>query len=117
MEEAKKKSPLIIGLASIFPQVIGAIVSIIKDKREKREVIKEETQTTGEAIIESVKDVVGGSISSKRILNLGGTGLIITLAINDISLHGLSKLNLGLVVLGVVYSLGMSFITCLSERK
>lgn len=111
------KNPLIIGLASIIPQAFQVISSVIKDKKERKEAKINPDATTGEVIAESVKDAISGSISSKRVLNIVGTGAIITLAMGDISTHGLSKLNLCLIALGATYSLGMSLTTYLSERK
>jgi len=111
------KNPLIIGLFSLLPKAIETVATIVKDKKERKEEAKIEATTTGEAIVDSLKDVVTGSISSKRLLNIGGFGLIITLAISDISSHGITKQNLYLVALGIAYSISMSLITFLSERK
>lgn len=112
------KNPLLIAnLISILPKAIETISSIVKDKKEKKEAQTNAEATPGQVIVDSVKDAVSGSISSKRVLNIVGTGAIITLAMGDISTHGLSKLNLCLIALGATYSLGMSLITYLSERK
>ena len=53
----------------------------------------------------------GVSISSKRILNLVGTGAIISVALGIIVEKGLSWEAIGLVALGVAYSIAMSFIS------
>lgn len=111
------KNPLIIGAVSLLPNLISAISSIIKDKKVQKEETKSEATTTGEVILNSVKEITDGSISSKRVLNIGGTGLIIMLAYNDISTHGITKQNICLIGIGVVYSLGMSLVTYLSEHK
>lgn len=111
------KNPLIAGIISLIPQAISTISSIVKDKKDRKAEAKIEPATTGEAIVDSVKDMVSGSISSKRVLNIGGTGLIITLAMANISTQGLTKLNLALICVGACYSLGMSLITFFSERK
>lgn len=112
----QKKNPLIAGAITLLPNLISAITGIIKDKKKAKEEAKE-TATTGEAVIESIKDITSGTISSKRLLNVGGFALIISLAVADITAHGITKLNLILIAVGVVYSLGMSLITFLSERK
>lgn len=111
------KNPLIIGLATAIPSLIQSISSIIKEKKTSKEVVKVEPETTGQAIVESIKDIAGGSISSKRVLNIAGSGLIITLALKDIGVNGITKANIALIGLGVIYSLGMSLITWLSDRK
>lgn len=119
----KKKNPLLAGLISLIPSAISTISTIVKDKKEKKEADKALegqhviTPTVAEAAVASMKDMVSGSISSKRVLNIGGTTLIIALAMADISAHGLSKLNLALICIGAAYSLGMPLITYLSEKK
>ena len=58
----------------------------------------------------------GVSISSKRVLNLTGTGAILSVALFLIQKNGLDGWTLALVGIGVAYSLGMSFITSWKER-
>ncbi|KKN67187.1 hypothetical protein LCGC14_0463600 [marine sediment metagenome] len=58
----------------------------------------------------------GVSISSKRVLNFTGTGAILTIALFLIQKNGLDKWTLALVGIGVLYSLGMSFITSWKEK-
>ena len=111
----QKKNPVITELISIIPSAISAITSIVKDKREKK--LQDAIPVTTGEISGAIKDITSGTLSSKRILNIAGSGLIVTLAVSDITVHGLSKLNLILIGIGVVYSLGMSFLTFLSERK
>ena len=112
----QKKNPLVVGILTAVPSLISTISGIIKDKREAK-AEKEETATTGEAVIESIKEITSGTFSSKRLLNVGGTALIIMLASADITAHGITKLNLALICVGAAYSLGMSIVTWLSERK
>ena len=109
-------TPIIAGLISLIPQVVTTISSVVKDKRERKEA-KTTPVTGGETIMESVKEMVSGTVSSKRLLNIGGFGLIISLAITNINANGLTKLNLGLIAAGIIYSLGKAVITWLSERK
>jgi len=77
--------------------------------------IKDKTRDADTSFIrESVKK--GVSISSKRVLNLGGTGAILTTALFLISTNGPNKWNVILVCTGVVYSLCMTFITAWKEK-
>lgn len=107
-------APILAGLISLVPNLITTISSVIKDKKEKKAI---EVPTPAGAIVDSMKEMVSGSISSKRILNIGGSGLIISLAISNIGTNGLTKQNLALIAIGVAYSLGMTLLTWLSERK
>jgi len=121
--ETKKKNPILAGLITLLPNLVTTVSSIIKDKRDKKQAEKEDVAhgtpyvTTGETIVDSLKEAVTGDISSKRVLNIGGFGLIVSIAVSDIGVHGITKQNLVLVGLGIAYSLGMSLITWLSERK
>jgi hypothetical protein len=85
--------------------LINTALSLIKDKTR-------DTETS------FIRDVVrkGVSISSKRVLNLTGTGAILTIALFLIQKNGLDKWTLILVGIGVLYSLGMSFITSWKEK-
>jgi hypothetical protein len=114
------KNPFIAGLISLIPKAVETVSTLIKDKKERKEAEKAnapEPTTTAGAIIDSVKDAVSGSISQKRTLNLIGTGIIVSVALTDITARGITKLNLALICIGVVYSLGMTIMTWLSERK
>lgn len=116
--EAQKKNPLA-ALIAIAPGIINTAISLIKDKKKisnENVLIGESTQPAGTQFIQ--EDIGKGiQLSSKRLMNIGGTGLIITLAIADITTHGITKQNLCLVGLGILYSVAMSVITYLSERK
>lgn len=111
----QKKNPLIAGLLTLVPSIISTVTGIVKDKREAK-AAKVETATIGEAFQESVKEITSGSISSKRLLNIVGTGVIITFALSSMA-NGITKYNVIVLALGVAYSLGMSIVTWLSERK
>ncbi len=116
--ENKEKNPVVLVEAiSILPTLIKTVASIFKRKQDNPKEEKEKPEGAGAQVIESIKDAVSGEISSKKLLNVGGFGLIIALAVADISAHGITKLNLCLVGIGVAYSVAMSIITWLSERK
>jgi len=91
--------PVVVGLAEkavdlLSDKVRDADASVIKDAVNKR-----------------------GKLSSKRILNVGGTGTILTIASVLIYQDGLTKENLILVGIGAAYSLIMTYLTILKEKK
>ena len=106
----EKKNPLVAGLLGLVPGVINTVVSLVKDKKKKAD---------GETIANMVNENIseGVALSSKRVMNLVGTGVIVTLAVSLITANGPTKANLALLAIGVAYSLGMSLITYLSEKK
>jgi len=72
--------------------------------------IRDKTRDSDTSFInEKVKK--GVSISSKRVLNLTGTGAILAVALGDIAAHGLSWESIGLVALGGAYSFGMAYLS------
>lgn len=78
--------------------------------------IKDKTRDADTSFIrETIRK--GVSISSKRFLNLTGTGAIIIVALADMRANGINGWNLGLVAVGVVFSVVMAYITNLNERK
>lgn len=87
--------------------VINTALSLIKDK----------TASPDDSFIhEKIKN--GVSVSSKRVLNLGGTSAIIGFAIMYLGGENPDyKIGLGLLSLGVAYSVAMSFITAWSEKN
>lgn len=115
--EEKKNPAVLIKAIGILPSIIQTIASVVKAKKDKKEAAKPEPETVAEGVVNSIKDAVSGEISSKRLLNIGGFGLIITIAVADISTYGITKQNLCLIGLGAAYSIAMSLITYLSERK
>jgi len=68
---------------------------------------------TKDADMSFIQDKVknGISISSKRVLNLTGTGAILAIALGDIVTNGLSWQSIGLVGIGVAYSVGMAWLS------
>ena len=107
----QKKNPLLAGIISAIPAVINTVWSLIRDKRKNKE---------GETDVTNVihEDIASGvSLSSKRIMNIAGTGIIITFALSSMQADGLTRLNVIILALGVAYSVTMAFLTYLSEKK
>jgi len=124
----EKKNPLLVGILTAIPSLISTISTVIKDKKAIKEeektyvkppvdIIEEPTKNIQTIVADSFKEITSGSLSLKRTLNIAGTGLIISLAVADYGTHGLTKLNLILMGLGVAYSLGMTIVTYFVERK
>lgn len=88
-------------MKNLLAGILSTITSIVKDK----------TRDADESSLKAVDKIKNGiSVSSKRVLNLAGTSAIITLALGDMTLNGISKLNLVVLLIGVAFCLGMSFI-------
>lgn len=78
--------------------------------------IKDKTHDPDDSYLhEKIKN--GVSISSKRVLNLAGTTSIIGLAVTMIMANGVTWQNLVLVVIGVAYCIGMTYLTQRAEKK
>ena len=90
------KKPLI----NFILPVLTTVASIIKDKRK-------DVQTPEK----------GMSVSHKRLMNVVGSGAIITVALADIAANGTNTKNLVLTGIGVVYCLGMSHLVAASEAQ
>lgn len=90
------KKPLI----NFILPVITTVASIIKDKRK-------DVQTPEK----------GMSVSHKRLMNVVGSGAIITVALADIASNGINTNNLVLTGIGVVYCLAMSHLVAASEAQ
>jgi len=93
-------------LSNPIEGLINTALSLIKDKTRDADT---------SFIRENVKK--GVSVSSKRVLNLVGTGTIVSFAIMDMATSGINKANLGVLCVGVSFSVGMSFITAWREGK
>ncbi len=118
--EAKEKNPIVLVEAiSILPSLVKTLGSIFKRKtKEKAEKINLDPSTpAGAAIVGHLKDAVSGEISSTRLLNVGGSLIIIYIAWEDIALNGLTSKNIALVGVGALYSAVMAFITYLKDRS
>lgn len=116
MEE--KKNPLA-AIIAILPGVVNTVASLIKDKKKiatEAGAIGEATQPSGTQFIQE-EIGKGIQLSSKRIMNIVGTGVIVTFALNDMSANGIHKANAIVLGLGVGYCVAMAIVTYLSERK
>lgn len=93
--------------------VANSVVSIIKDKK------KDATSEIQPKVTDFINEAIdkGVSLSSKRILNISGTALIVTFAVSDMTKNGIGTMNAVVLAIGVVYSIAMSYITYLSDRK
>ena len=94
------------GIGAPAEGIVNTALSLVRDKT---------TDAETSFIREKVRN--GVSISSKRMLNIGVTTSIITIALFLIQTNGVTKLNMALIGIGVIYSLGMSFITAWKERQ
>ena len=79
---------------------LNSILSLVRDKTKDSDM---------SFIREKVRK--GISISSKRVLNLGITSSAIIVSLSLMNENGINAMNLILLGLGMLYSLGMSFIT------
>lgn len=112
--------PIFTTLLAAVPGLLNTGLSLIKDKKAAKFVknvvgIEEIFENKTDFVDDSISK--GVSLSSKRVLNIAGTGFIISIAIGDITKNGITQFNLALLGLGVVYSIAMTLITYLSERK
>ena len=109
---AEKKNP-IAAILAIAPGILNTIGSLVKDKKKGP---TEAIQPLGTEFIHEAIDK-GIQLSSKRVMNLLGTGVIVTYAIADMTKNGINKMNLCVLAIGAGYAAVMAFITYLSERK
>lgn len=93
-------------LANPVVGIINTGLSIVRDKTKDADM---------SFIQENVKK--GVSISSKRLLNLTGTGAAVTFALGDMATKGITKQNCVVLGLGFAYSLGMGILIYLSEKN
>ena len=80
-------------------------LSIVRDKTRDGET---------SFIRENIKK--GISISSKRVLNLVGTSVIVSFALMDMQAKGINQFNMIVLGFGAAYSVAMSLITAWKER-
>ena len=109
--------PIFATILKIAPAIINTGISLIKDKSKDKAFTKEGSEIPAPTDFVDTAIEKGVSISSKRVLNLAGTTIIVMAALADITAHGITKFNIILLCIGVVYSAGMAFITYLSEKK
>lgn len=87
------------------------VASIVADKVVSKKIHRQKNLDSGE--LEMSTDVIvenlAPSISSKRLLNLTGTTGIVGVGLSQIASNGLSWEAIALVGIGVLFSLGMSW--------
>ena len=101
----KLLSLLTANLANPVEGIANSLLSLVKDKTRDGDT---------SFIRENIRK--GVSISSKRVLNLIGTSMIVTFALMDMQTNGINKFNLIVLGVGVAYSAIMSFITSWKEK-
>jgi len=103
------------------PMLINTVTSVVRDKKAKKKAnIADSTQPIDGAEQPNTElineDVASGvSISSTRLLNVVGTPSLIGLGVDQLT-SGNDKVGLILIGLGVVYCLGLTFLTKYSEK-
>lgn len=117
---SQEKHPAIVALLGIVPGLINTFTSVVRDKKKKEYAadpgnpiaMPELTNT-----IQSVKDIASGvKLSSKRMMNITGTGVMISIAAKDYLTNGLSWEGVTLFAVGAIYSMVMAWITHRSEQ-
>jgi len=103
------------GAGNILPGLINTVVSVVKDKKNT------DNESPDSLLIPPIGSLpetiaTGMSISSKRLLNVCGTGTIFAISVQEYFANGLSWPLVGLFALGAVFSAGMAWITKLSEQ-
>ena len=95
-----------LNIGEFIAKVLTGIISPILDKTVR--------DPSSSIIKEKIKN--GISISSKRLLNLTGTGAIITVGLSLIVRQGPTWPAVAVVALGIAYSIAMAWITKKSEE-
>ena len=91
-------NPFIEKTISVAPGVINTLLSVIKDKSNKSSSLSSKSETSPTEFVNENIDK-GVNISVKRVLNIGGFGIILTYALTDITTNGITKYNLILMEL------------------
>ena len=107
---------IISGVTSILPAAINTVSSVVKDKKIKNAAEKIKEGGIDEVVDNVVhKDVASGiSISSKRLMNIAGTPTLFYLAYKLLS-EGNNTGGIVMAVCAVVYCVGLSYVTKISE--
>ena len=85
--------------------IVNSALSLIRDKTPNAD---------ASFIREKIKE--GVSISSKRVLNLVGTSVIVSFALMDMQAKGMNKANMVVLAGGIIYSVAMTLITAWKEK-
>lgn len=117
---SENKNPVLVALLSVVPGLINTITSVIRDKK-KREVLGDPRNPTDTPefsnTIQTVKSIAQGiKLSSKRMMNITGTGAMFAIAGKDYLANGLTWEGVALFVVGAIYSTVMAWITHRSEQ-
>jgi CRISPR/Cas system CMR-associated protein Cmr3 (group 5 of RAMP superfamily) len=99
-------NPIIKLAGDLLPMAINTITSIVKDKKASK---------VGEAnnIHENVAE--GLQISSKRVMNVVGTPSLILIGVDLMPTQ--PKYGVIIIALGIIYCVGLSYVTHISEKE
>ncbi len=117
----EKQHPALVALLGIVPGIVNTITSVIRDKKVKRPIGDPSNPIATVSVItdtlNSVQDIASGiKLSSKRMMNIAGTGIMISIAAKDYLANGLSWQVVALFAVGAIYSGVMAWITHRSEQ-
>ena len=111
---SQEKHPALVALLGVVPGLINTITSVIRDKKRDTDPY-DPTKPTN--IIDKVRDIAPGiKLSSKRMMNITGTGVMISIAAKDYLANGLTWEGVALFAVGAIYSTVMAWITHRSEQ-
>ena len=118
---SKEKHPALVALLSVVPGIFNTITSVIRDKKAKRSLGDPSNPVAMVSVItdtlDSVRDIASGvKLSSKRMMNITGTGVMISIAAKDYLANGLTWEGVALFAVGAIYSTVMAWITHRSEQ-
>ena len=112
---SNEKHPAIVALLGIVPGLINTVTSVIRDKKKNDTDLCDPSKPTN--IIDAVGKIeIGVKLSSKRMMNIAGTGTMFAIAAKDYLVYGLSWECVALFAVGAVYSGVMAWITHRSEK-
>ena len=118
---SEKKNPVLVALLGVVPGIVNTITSVIRDKKNKRSIGDHSNPAATASVIsdtfDSVRDIASGvKLSSKRMMNIAGTGAMIAIAAKDYLINGLTWEGVTLFAVGAIYSTVMAWITHRSEQ-
>jgi len=103
------------GAINIVPGIINTVTSIVKDKKTGKDDNPDSLLIPPAG---SVPEMIatGMSVSSKRLINVCGTGTMFAISVQEYFANGLSWPLVGLFSVGALFSLAMAWITKQSEQ-
>ena len=117
---SQEKHPALVALLGVVPGIFNTITSAIRDKKKKEYAADPSNPTAIPELtntIQSVKAIAQGiKLSSKRMMNITGTGVMISIAAKDYLANGLTWEGVALFAVGAIYSTVMAWITHRSEQ-